>query len=145
MTNLFEKQNRKKALRDKIYFYLFYTVLLYLLALTIVLISHKNQICLFNLYCVSSKPFYFQAALILYVYLLFFVIIIIQTYKYLEKLVAHKNHILYFKYLFIGLPFLVGALLWLLNITASDSYLMLIFTAIISVSGLLMIELRKKK
>ncbi len=145
MNNLFRKQAKKKALTDKIYFYIFYTVLLYLLSLTIVLISPQSNICLFDLYCVLSKPNYLQAALILYIYLLIFVIVLIQTYKLLEKLVAHKNHIAYFKRLFIVLPFLVAILSLVLNIDTDNAYLMLIFTAIISVLGLLMIELRHKK
>ena len=144
MTNLFEQQQKKQALKEKIYFYGFYTVLLYLLALTIVLISKDTQTCLFDWYCVSSKQHYLQAGLILYLYLLSIVIIIIQTYKLLEKLVAKKNHIQYFKYIFYGIPFVTALLLWGIGTNRSDSYLFIIFSAIISVLGLLMIEFRKK-
>ncbi len=144
MTNLFEQQQKKQALKEKIYFYGFYTILLYLLALTIVLISKDTQTCLFDWYCVSSKQHYLQAALILYLYLLAIVIIIIQTYKLLEKLVAKKNHIQYFKYIFYAIPFITALLLWLIGTNRSDSYLFIIFSAIIAVLGLLMIEFRKK-
>ena len=145
MTNLFEKHNRKKAIKEKLYFYAFYTILLYLLALTIVLISKDTQVCLFDFYCVSSKAAYLQAALILYLYLLILVIILIQTYKLLEKLVVHKNHILYFKVIFYVIPPAVALLVWLLDTSKDDAYLIIVFSAIISVLGLLMIEFRKKK
>ena len=68
MANLFETHNRKKAIKEKIYFYTFYTVLLYLLALTIVLISKDTQICLFDWYCAGAKAQYLQAAFILFIY-----------------------------------------------------------------------------
>jgi len=145
MANLFEKHQRKKAIKDKIYFYGFYTVLLYLLALMIVLISKDTDICLFDGYCVSSKRHYIQAAFILYLYLLILVIIIIQTYKLLEKLVAHKNHLQYFKYLFYLIPFLVTGVVWLVSKQISDASIVIVFSAIISVLGLLMIEFRKDK
>ena len=144
MTNLFEQHQKKQALKEKVYFYGFYTILLYLLALTIVLISKDTQTCLFDWYCVSSKQHYLQAAFILYLYLLAIVIIIIQTYKLLEKLVAKKNHIQYFKYIFYGIPFVTALLLWGIDTNPSDRYLFIIFSAIISVLGLLMIEFRKK-
>ncbi len=144
MTNLFEQHQKKRALKEKIYFYGFYTVLLYLLALTIVLISKDTQTCLFDWYCVSSKKQYLQAAFILYLYLLAIVIILIQTYKLLEKLVAKKNHIRYFKYIFYTIPFAVAMLLWLVGTNRSDMLLFTVFSGIISVLGLLMIEFRKK-
>ena len=144
MSNLFEHHQKKRALKDRIYFYGFYTVLLYLLALTIVLISKDTQTCLLDWYCVSSKQHYFQAAFILYLYLLVIVIILIQTYKLLEKVVAKKNHIQYFKNIFYIIPLAVALLLWLVDINRSDLLLSVVFSAIISVLGLLMIEFRKK-
>jgi hypothetical protein len=145
MSDLFKNHQKKQALRDKIYFYTFYTVLLYLLALIIILISKKNQVCLFDFYCVSSKSHNWQAAFILYIYLLILVVIIIQTYKGLEKLIAHKDHIQYFKYIFYSIPFLVAFIVWLVDTKTNDAYLIIVFSAIISIIGLLMIEFRKKK
>ncbi len=145
MANLFEQQQRKTALKDKFYFYAFYTVLLYLLALMIVLISKDSQTCLFDWYCVSSKTHFLQAAFILYLYLLMLVVVIIQTYKLLEKIVAKKNHIQYFKYIFYAIPFVVAFIVWLVDSQNTDAYLIIIFSAIISILGLLMIEFRKKK
>jgi len=144
MANLFEQHNRKKAIKEKVYFYAFYTVLLYLLALTIVFISKDNQVCLFDWYCVGSKAHYLQAAFILYIYILVLVVIIIQTYKLLEKLVAKKNHIKYFKWIFYVIPFLIAAIVWLVDTPSNDAYMLIVFSAIISVLGLLMIEFRKK-
>ncbi len=144
MANLFEQHQKKQRLKDKLYFYGFYTVLLFLLALTIVLISKDTLTCLFDWYCVSSKQHYVQAALILYFYLLMAVILVIQTYKLLEKLVARKNHIKYFKYIFYAIPFVVALIIWLVGTRSYDAYLLVIFAAIISILGLLMIEFRKK-
>jgi len=145
MANLFETHNRKKAIKEKVYFYAFYTVLLYLLALTIVLISKDTQVCLFNWYCVGSKAHCWQAALILYLYILVLVVIIIQIYKILEKLVAKKNHIKYFKLIFYIIPFLIATIVWLVETPSNDAYMLIVFSAIISVLGLLMIEFRKKR
>ena len=144
MANLFEQHQKKKAIKDKLYFYGFYTVLLYLMALMIVLISKDTQTCLFDWYCVSSKQHYVQAALILYFYLLMAVILVIQTYKLLEKLVARKNHIKYFKYIFYTMPFVVALIVWLVGTKSDDAYLIIVFAAIMSVLGLLMIEFRKR-
>ena len=144
MANLFEHHQKKQALKDKLYFYGFYTVLLYLLALTIVLISKDTQTCLFDWYCVSSKQHALQAAFILYVYLLVMVILVIQTYKLLEKLVAKKNHLRYFKYIFYAMPFVVALVVWLAGTSSYDAYLIIIFAAIMSLLGLLMIEFRKR-
>ena len=144
MADLFQQHNRKKALKDKLYFYSFYTILLFLFALMIVLISKDNQICLFDYYCVSSKQHWLQAAFILYLYLLFIVVLLIQTYKLLEKLVAKKNHIQYFKYIFYAIPFLVAIIVWLAGTQKDDAYLMIVFAAMLSIAGLLMIEFRKK-
>jgi hypothetical protein len=144
MNDIFAKHNKKKALKDKLYFYAFYTVLLYLFALMIVLISKDNRICLLNWYCVSSQKHYLQAAFILYLYLLFLVVLLIQTYKLLEKLVAQKNHIRYFKYIFYSIPFLIALIVWIAGTNKNDAWLLIIFSTILSVGGLLMIELRKK-
>ncbi len=144
MTNIFEHHQKKKVLKDKLYFYAFYTVLLYLLALTIVLISKDTQTCLFDWYCVSSKKQYFQAALILYVYLLVIVVIIVQTYKLLEKLIARKNHLRYFSYIFYAFPFVVASIVWIADTRSYDAYMIIIFASIMSVLGLLMIEFRKR-
>jgi len=145
MGDIFAKHNRKKALKDKIYFYGFYTVLLYLFALMIVLISKNTQICLFDWYCVASKKHWIQAAFILYLYLLFIVVLIIQTYKGLEKLVAKKNHLMYFRYIFYAMTPLIILIVWLSNAETHNAYLLIIFTAILSVAGLLMLEFRKNK
>jgi len=145
MADLFSKHQKKKALKDKLYFYSFYTVLLYLMALMIVLISKNTQTCLFDWYCVSSKQHYWQAASILYLYLLAIVVIIIQTYKLLEKLIAKKNYIQYFKFIFYVIPFAVALLVWGIDSQNQDAYLIIVFSAIISILGLLMIEFRKKK
>ena len=144
MANLFEQHQKKQAIKDKLYFYGFYTVLLYLMALMIVLISKDTQACLFDWYCVSSKQHYVQASLILYVYLLFMVVLLVQTYKLLEKLVAKKDHIRYFKYIFYTMPFVVALIVWLVGTQSDDAYLIIVFAAIMSVLGLLMIEFRKR-
>jgi len=83
--------------------------------------------------------------LILYLYLLAMVVVLIQTYKLLEKLVAHKNHIQYFKYIFYAIPLLVLAVVWWAKTNRDDAVLILVFSAILSVAGLLMIEMRKTK
>jgi predicted tellurium resistance membrane protein TerC len=93
---------------------------------------------------VGSKAHYLQAAFILYIYILVLVVIIIQTYKLLEKLVAKKNHIKYFKWIFYVIPFLIAALVWLIGTPSTDAYMLIVFSAIISILGLLMIEFRKK-
>ncbi len=144
MNDIFAKHNKKKAIKDRLYFYAFYTVLLYLFALMIVLISKDSRICLLDWYCVSSRLHYLQAAFILYLYLLFLVVLLIQTYKLLEKLVVKKNYLTYFKYIFISLPFLISILVWIAGTDKDDAWLLIIFSAILSVGGLLMIELRKK-
>jgi len=145
MGNIFEQHQKKKALKDQLYFYAFYTVLLYLFALTIVSISKNTEICLLDWYCVNTKKQWIQAALILYLYLLFIVVILIQTYKLLEKLVAKKNHLQYFKYIFYAIPFLIAVIVRLAGTAKDDAYLMIVFAAILSIAGLLMIEFRKNK
>ncbi len=144
MADFFQQHNRKKALKDKLYFYSFYTVLLFLFALMIVLISKDNQICLFDFYCISSKQHWLQAAFILYLYLLIAVIILIQTYKLLEKLVAKKNHIRYFKFIFISITPLVVLIIGLTSSFDYNTYMLIVFAGILSIAGLLMIEFRKK-
>ncbi len=144
MENLFAKHNRKKALKDKIYFYSFYTILLYMFALMIILISKDNSICLFDWYCVSSHQHWLQAAFILYLYLLIIVLILIQTYKLLEKLVATKNHLRYFKYIFYAMTPLIAILIWTTSELNRNAYMLIVFSGILSIAGLMMIEFRKK-
>ncbi len=145
MTDIFEKNTKKQALKDKLYYYVFYTLLLYFFAMLVVLISKDNDICLTNYFCANSKTQILKSSFILYLYFLFFAILIVQTYKLLEKLIAKKNHIQYFKYIFYAITPLVALILWLLNTNQEDTYLLVAFAGIMSVAGLLMIELRKKK
>ncbi len=144
MANIFEQHKKKQVIKNKLYFLGFYTVLLYLMALTIVLVSKDTRTCLFDWYCVSSKQHYLQAALILYVYLLIIVVLVVQTYKLLEKLVSKKNHIKYFRYIFYGLPFVVAFIVWLAGTRSYDAVMIIVFASIMSVLGLLMIEFRKR-
>jgi len=145
MPDIFEKNTKKQAVKDKLFYYVFYTLLLYFLALLLVLISKNNDICLTDYFCANSKIQVFKASIILYLYFLFFAILMIQTYKLLEKLIAKKNHIQYFKYIFYLITPFVVLLLWLLNTNRENTYLMIVFAGIMSVGGLLMIEFRKKK
>jgi C4-dicarboxylate transporter len=69
----------------------------------------------------------------------------IQTYKLLEKLIAKKNHIKYFKYIFYALTPFVLLVVWLAGTRYEDAQLMVVFTAIISIAGLMLIEFRKKE
>jgi len=145
MKDIFAPHNKRKKLKDTLFFYAFYTVLLYLFALSLVFIGKDNEICLFNFHCVSSKAHWLQASLILYFYFLIMVVVLIQTYKQLEKLVAHKNHLRYFKYIFYAMPFFVTAVVLLAGTNSDDAWLIIIFSAILSLAGLLMIEFRKTK
>jgi C4-dicarboxylate transporter len=145
MANLFEENNKKQALKNKLYFYAFYTVLLFLLALLIIISGKGSDICISNYFCANTKTQILKASFILYLYLLFFVIIMIQTYKLLEKLIAKKNHIKYFKYIFYALTPFVLLVVWLAGTRYEDAQLMVVFTAIISIAGLMLIEFRKKE
>lgn len=144
MVDIFQSHNKKQKLKDKLYFYAFYTLLLYLFALLIVSFGGNHQICLFKLVCAQSGEQLFLSALIVYAYLLFFVVLLIQTYKLMEKLVGHKNHIQYFKYIFFAIPVLITLLVWILETQQDDAIRIVLFASIVSVAGLLMIELRKK-
>jgi len=143
MNDIFAQHNKKKKLKDRLFFYAFYTVLLYLFALSIVLIGKDTEICLLNFYCVPTKSHWLQASLILYLYFLLMVVVLIRTYKLLEKLVAHKNHLRYFKYIFYAIPFLVIAMVLVAGTNSYDALLIVLFSGILSIAGLLMIEFRK--
>ncbi len=142
--DVLKKHQRKKKIRDNLYIAGFYTVLLFSFALLVVDISDKNTICIAS-FCADSKEQWLKASFILYLYFLMGVVVLIQTYKLLEKLVAKKNHLLYFKYLLFSLPFVIALIVWLVGADSSDALLLITFTAILSVLGLLMIEFRKKK
>ena len=144
MSNIFQKHNKSKAIKNKIYFYVFYIVLLFLLALLFVIVGKENSICLSKYLCANTKTKIFEASFILYLYLLFFVIILIQTYKLLGKIVAKKNYINYFRYIFYALTPFILFIVWLVDTNYEDAQLMVGFTAIMSVAGLIMIEFRKK-
>jgi len=144
MKDIFLKNNRKKKLKNQIYFYAFYTILLYLFSVMIIAVSKNTEICLFDWYCVSSKKQFLQAGFILYIYLLFIAILMIQTYKWLEKLVSHKNHIAYFRYIFYAITPMVYIMIKWFGKIDENSILLIIFSAIISVLGLLMLAFRKK-
>ncbi len=145
MADIFQNHNKKQERKNKIYFYGFYTVLLFLLALLLIVVGKENNVCLTDYFCANSKTQLFKASFILYLYLLFFVVLMIQTYKLLEKIIAKKNHILYFKYIFFALTPFVLLVVWFADTNTEDAQLMVVFTAIMSVAGLIMIEFRKKK
>jgi len=145
MTDIFQNNHKKQERKNKMYFYAFYTVLLFLLALLLVIAGKESTVCLTDYFCANSKTQLFKAGFILYIYLLFFVVLIIQTYKLLEKIVAKKNHIRYFKYIFYALTPFVLLVVWFADTNTEDAQLMVVFTAIMSVAGLIMIEFRKKK
>ena len=143
--DILKKHQRKKKIKDTLYIIGFYTVLLFTFALLVVSISDKNTICLTSSFCADSKEQWLKASFILYLYFLLMVVVLIQTYKLLEKLVAKKNHLTYFKYLLFSLPVLIAIIVWILGAKSSDALLLIVFTAILSVLGLLMIEFRKKE
>jgi len=143
--DILKKHQRKKKIKDNLYIIGFYTVLLFTFALLVVSISDKNTICLTSSFCADSKEQWLKASFILYLYFLLMVVVLIQTYKLLEKLVAKKNHLTYFKYLLFSLPVLIAIIVWILGAKSSDALLLIVFTAILSVLGLLMIEFRKKE
>ncbi len=145
MVDIFKNHNQKKKTKDTFYLYFFYTILPFTFALLLVFIGKSHTICLTEYFCADSKPQWFKATIILYLYILIMVVVLIQTYKLLEKLAVKQKHILYFKYIMYALPFLVALTVWLAGIVKEDAYLMISFTAILSVLGLLMIEFRKKK
>jgi len=145
MADIFQNHNKKQERKNKIYFYGFYTVLLFLLALLLIVAGKDSNICLSKYFCANSKTQLFKASLILYLYLLFFVVLMIQTYKILEKVIAKKNHIQYFKYIFYALTPFVLLVVWLTETNTEDAQLMVVFTAIMTVAGLIMIEFRKKE
>ncbi len=142
---MLEKYQRKKKIKDYLYLAGFYTVLLFTFSLLIVSISDQNQICFTDFFCADSKKHWLKASFILYLYFLLVIIVLIQTYKLLEKLVAKKNYLIYFKYIFFSLPVIIGLIVWSVGTKTNDAWLLIIFTAILSVLGLLMIEFRKKK
>ncbi len=145
MADLFQKHNKRKKLKDTLHIGAFYTVLLFSFSLLLVVISNKNTICLTHYFCADSKTQWFKASFILYLYFLFLVIILIQIYKLLEKIVAKKNHIQYFKYILYSIPLIVLLVIWLVDAERYESMMILVFSAIMSILGLLMIEFRKKK
>ncbi|GEM_PF-2917371 len=142
--NVFGKHQQKIALKNKIYFYGFYTILLYFMALTIILISKPNQICFTSYLCADSSKYVFFTGFILYLYILIFAVVIVHSFKVLEKVLQHKNHLNIFKGIFIVIPLLTGVYVWLSDTESKNGILLILFTAIISIMGLLMIELRKK-
>ncbi len=144
MADLFQNHNKKKKFKDTIYLGAFYTILLFAFALLVVTMSKQNNICLTNYFCADTKTQWFKAGFILYLYFLAIVVIFIQTYKLLEKLVAKKNHIQYFKYILYAIPLLILLLVLLIDVNNYDAVLILLFSTIISISGLLMIEFRKR-
>jgi hypothetical protein len=142
--DILKKHQQKKKRRDRLYIVGFYTVLLFSFSLLVVSISDKNTICFTSYFCADSTEQFWKASFILYLYFLLVVLVLIQTYKWLEKLVAKKNHILYFKYLLFSLPIIISLIVWVVGTQKEDALLLIVFTAILSVLGLLMIEFRKK-
>ncbi len=145
MADIFKNHNQKKKIKDTFYLYVFYTILPFTFALLLVFIGKSHTICFTEYFCADSKSQWFKATIILYLYILIMVVVLIRTYKLLEKLAAKQKHILYFKYIMYALPFLVALIVWLAGTAKEDAYLMISFTAILSILGLLMIEFRKKK
>lgn len=145
MADIFQKQTRNKKRKDNFYLMAFYTILPFTFALLIVLIGKSHKICFTDYFCADSKSQWLKASFIMYLYILLMVVVLIQTYKFLEKLAAKQKHILYFKYIMYSLTFIVAFIVWLIGAFNNDAYMLIIFTAILSVFGLLMIELRKKK
>jgi len=144
MPDIFAKHNQKKKFIDALFLYGFYTVLLYSFAMLIVVISDNHEICFFGYHCVYTNTHFLLSSFYLYIYILLLVIILIQTYKILEKILTKKNHITYFKYIFFAIPLLTLAIVWLRQTPKDDAVLLLLFVTIMSIAGLLMIELRKK-
>jgi len=145
MADIFKHHNQKKNRKDTFYLYAFYTILPFTFALLLVFIGQSHTICLTEYFCADSKSQWLKATIILYLYILITVIVFIQTYKLLEKLAAKQKHILYFKYIMFAIPFVVALVVWIAGTFKEDAYLIITFSAIFSVLGLLMIELRKKK
>jgi len=142
--DILKKHQRKKKIKDNLYITIFYTVLLFSFALLVVNISDQNTICITSSFCADSKDQWLKASFILYLYFLLGIVVLIQTYKLLEKLVAKKNHLTYFKYLLFSLPVLISFILWIIGADRNDGLLLVVFTSILSILGLLMIEFRKK-
>ena len=143
--DILKKHQRKKKIKDTLYLTGFYTVLLFSFALLVVSISDRNSICFTSFFCADSKEQFLKASFILYLYFLLGVVVLIQTYKLLEKLVSKKNYLTYFKYLLFSLPVVIAIIVWLVGAQKDDALLLIVFTAILSVLGLLMIEFRKKE
>ncbi len=143
--DIFAESNKKKNRKKRLMFLAFYGPVLYLFALLSASGPVKKSVCFLKLYCAPEESPVWLKALVLYGYYLILALLAVYTYKAVEALVKHKNHILIFKRILILLPLIFTGVIWLVEPQFRGiHYFFILFFAFFSVAGLLLIELRKK-
>jgi hypothetical protein len=144
--NIFETTPRKKFLTKKrMLFWGFYGPLLYSFALLLAGGKYDNDLCFFNIFCVPSNGNIWAKAFVIYLYLLSFALLIIYVYKGVESLVKRKNHIRVFQWILLVLPIGFTAIIWWNEpVFQGKHYFFITLFAVLSITGLAMIEFRKK-
>jgi len=123
----------------------FYVFVPALFALLISTAKTSHPVCLFNWFCAPAQGHILLKTLIVYIYILIVSVGLIYTYKGIEALARKKNHIRLFQYILVAVPVIFSAIVVTVekHLTFKHYFFMILF-GIFSVTGLLLIELRKK-
>jgi len=145
MINIFEERNKREKRKKRLMFLGFYVFVPALFALLISTAKTKHSVCLFNWFCAPAQGHLLLKTLIVYVYILIVAAGLVYTYKGIEVLAKKKNHIRLFQYILIAVPVVFSAIIYMVekHLTFKHYFFMILF-GIFSVTGLLLIELRKK-
>ena len=145
--NIFGSQVSNKPERKKrLILAGFYGPVLMLFALLIAAKGGKSDMSFFGLFHTGEQGGMWKRALVVYLYLLSFMLLIVYTYLGLEKLVRHKKHLLFFRILLIALPLISAGLIYLVEPQwKSTHWLFVTGLAILSVGGLLMIDIAQRR
>ncbi len=126
----------------------FYGPVLMLFSLLIAAKGGKASLSFFGLVKAGTNDALWLRALVIYLYLLAFTLLIVYTYLGLEKLVKHRRHFLFFRILLVAIPLVAGALIYLVEPVWHLRHTVFVLgLAIFSVAGLLFMALaegRKK-
>ncbi len=126
----------------------FYGPVLMLFALLIAAKGGKASLSFFGLVKAGANDALWLRALVIYLYLLAFTLLIVYTYLGLEKLVKHRRHLLFFRILLVAIPLVAGGLIYAVEPVWHLRHTVFVLgLAIVSVAGLLFMALaegRKK-
>ncbi len=124
----------------------FYGPVLMLFALLIAAKGGKAPLSFFGLVKAGTKDALWLHALVIYLYLLAFTLLIVYTYLGLEKLVKHRRHLLFFRLLLVAIPLASAGLIYAVEpVWHYRHTVFVVGLAIVSVAGLLFVELAGRR